>query len=62
MAGSSVQMLPESEYKAPRALQVMRKISAAASAAGFSDMTPDEINAEIHAPGTGQNSTGDTDR
>ena len=60
MTDSPVQTLPENEYKAPRALRAMREISEAASAAGVSDMTPDEINAEINAVRNGQNSAGGT--
>lgn len=52
--------LPVNEYKATRALQAMQEINEAASAAGVSDMTLDEINAEINAVRNGQNSTGGT--
>lgn len=41
--------LPADEYKATRALRAMQEISAAAEANGLSDMTLDEINAEISA-------------
>ena len=41
--------LPAGEYKATRALRAMQEISAAAEANGLSDMTLDEINAEISA-------------
>jgi DNA-damage-inducible protein J len=41
--------LPANEYQATRALRAMQEISEAANAAGVSDMTPDEINAEINA-------------
>lgn len=54
--------LPANEYKATRALRAMQEISEAASAACVSDMTLDEINAEIDAARTGQNSTGGTAR
>lgn len=52
--------LPVNEYKATRAQQAMQEISDAANAAGVSDMTLDEINAEINAVRNGQNSAGDT--
>ena len=41
--------LPAGEYKATRALRAIQEISAAAEANGLSDMTLDEINAEISA-------------
>lgn len=50
--------LPENEYKATRALRAMQEISEAASAAGVSDMTLDEINAEIDAARAEQKSAG----
>ena len=46
--------LPANEYKATRAFRAMQEISEAASAAGVSDMTLDEINAEIDAARDGQ--------
>lgn len=50
--------LPANEYKATRALRAMQEISEAASAAGVSDMTIDEINAEINAARTGHKPAG----
>lgn len=41
--------LPNSEYKAERALRAMHEMSAAAQENGISDMTLEEINAEINA-------------
>ena len=52
--------LPVNEYKATRALRAMQEISDAANASCVSDMTLDEINAEINAVRNGQNSTGGT--
>ena len=52
--------LPANEYKATRALRAMQEISEAASAAGVSDMTLDEINAEIDAARAEQKSAGNT--
>ena len=51
---------PANEYKATRALWAMQEISEAASAAGVSDMTLDEINAEIDAARAEQKSAGNT--
>lgn len=54
--------LPANEYKATRALRAMQEISETADAAGVSDMTLDEINAEINAARTEQKTTGGTNK
>ncbi len=40
--------LPKTDYKAERALRAMQEISASAERHGLSDMTLEEINAEIN--------------
>lgn len=50
--------LSANEYKAYRALRAMQEISETASVAGVSDMTLDEINAEIDAARAEQKSAG----
>lgn len=50
--------LPANECKAYRALRAMQEISETASAVGVSDMTLDEINAEIDAARVGLKSAG----
>ena len=41
--------LPQKDYKAERAVRILQEISDAAAANGTSEMTLDEINAEIAA-------------
>ena len=47
--------LPKSEYKAERALNAMKEMSASVLANGIANMSLDEINAEIEAARREQN-------
>ena len=48
-------VLPEENYKATEALAAMKRLSGDAERAGVSDMTLDEINAEIETVRKGKN-------